>query len=506
MSHAKSNDHHIVTLTGIGKTFGGVRVLGGVDFSVGPGQVHGLVGENGAGKSTLMKILSGVYPVEEGTLLMDGESRSFSSPEDAQRRGIGMVFQEFSLVPTLSVAENVMLHQEPRTVLGLIDERATVSAAQALFAEMDVDIDVRKRMSDFGPAQWQLTEIAKSLAREVRLLILDEPTSSLTRSESVILFDLISRLTARGIGIVYISHRMEEILQVCDHVTVLRDGQLVLSSPAAELTVQDIVVAVVGRASEDHFEWRPRARPVGPVLLQIENVSTAALTEVTVSVRESEVVGLVGLVGSGRSELLRAVFGVDRKDSGTVSISGEMVAINNPRDAVRAGIALIPEDRRVEGLVLQHSVTSNIILTLYGALTRWIFVRNSAARATVAKLAKSVGIRAPSFEVPMFQLSGGNQQKAVIAKWLGTHPRVLLMDEPTAGIDIGAKGEVVEVVRSLAEQGNAILIVSSDLPELLAVSDRVLIMRAGRIEESHERSALVDDAHLQRLIQGAGHA
>jgi len=494
----------LIAAIGVGKRFNGVRVLGDVDFAVEPGQVHGLVGENGAGKSTLMKLLSGVYPVEDGRIEVRGVPTRFDSPAAAQAAGIGMVFQEFSLVGTMSVAQNVMLRNEPRTALGFIDDRAVMQRSREVMEQMGVEIDVTALMGAFGPAIWQLTEIAKWVARDVGVLILDEPTASLTRTESDLLFALISRLTAAGIGIVYISHRMEEILQVCDRVTVLRDGALVLTAEVDQLTVETMVAAIVGEGSSATLHRRRAAAvELGPVLLELEQLRAPGVHGIDLSVRAGEVVGVAGLVGSGRTELLDAVFGLSRATSGRIAVGGETVSISRPSDAIRAGIALIPEDRRRQGLVLAHDVRSNLLLTLLRRFTRAGWIDDRAATEAAFGMASALSIKAPSITAPIATLSGGNQQKAVIGKWLGTDPRVLLLDEPTAGIDIGAKGEIVDIVRGVAADGGAVVLVSSDIPELLAVADRIIVLRDGGISHDLDRDAIDDDLHLQRILQGA---
>ena len=498
-------DHELVSLAGISHAFGGVTVLDDVDLVVHPGEVHGLVGENGAGKSTLMKILNGVHSVQHGQIQIDGTNVRFGSPADARRAGIGMVFQEFSLVPSLTVAQNVMLHAEPRTRWGLIDERRLQASARDVFARIGVDVDVTRLMSELGPAQWQLTEVAKVLAMDIKLLVLDEPTSALTRAESAALFDRIRHLSSQGIGVVYISHRMEEILSICDRVTVLRDGKRVMCRPAADLTVESMIEAIVGRASAA-LEFRGSTARTTTERLSVTNLTTPRLRDVSFTLCAGEVVGLVGLVGSGRSEVLRALFGLDRRTAGEIAVDGAVQAVRSPRQATAVGLALVPEDRRREGLVLDHAVRSNVLLANYAGLQRFGLVDERPAAALVRQLTSRVGVRAASLRMPVNQLSGGNQQKTVVAKWLGRQPKVLLLDEPTAGIDIGAKAEIVELIRTLAAEGTAIIIASSDLPEVLAVSDRLMVLRDGVLCRTIERTAVRDDVHLQQIIQEANAA
>lgn len=491
----------LISLAGIRHEFSGVAVLKDVDLAVYPGQVHGLVGENGAGKSTLMKLLIGVHRLQTGTIEIDGRKVVFGSPADARASGIGMVFQEFSLVPTFTVAQNVLLHNEPRNRLGVIREGELHRRAEQLFQRMGVDIDVTQTMSELGPAQWQLTEIAKALAGDVKLLILDEPTSTLTRTESAALFALVRHLTAQGIGVVYISHRMEEILAICDQVTVLRDGSRVLSEPASALTVETMIEAIVGRAATKALAFQGNDSAVGPERLGVSGLRAGRVNGVSFEVAAGEVLGIVGLVGSGRSEVLRAIFGLDRRTAGEVRIDGEPRAVRRPSEAMRAGIALVPEDRRREGLIVDHPIRSNILLAMYRRLHRGPVVDDHQGDRHAVDVSRRVGLRARSLRDPVRLLSGGNQQKAVVAKWLGRQPSVLLLDEPTAGIDIGAKTEIVELIRQLAAGGTSIVMVSSDLPEILAVCDRILIMRDGAVHHTMRRTDIQDDAHLQRLIQ-----
>ena len=492
------------TMRGICKSFNGVRVLDEVDFEVERGEIHALVGGNGAGKSTLMKILVGAYSRTDGTYEVDGKPADFNSVQDAREAGVGMVFQEFSLISTLSVAQNVFLTREGRGRFGLLKDREAVRRTRELFEAMEVDVDPTRSLSELPTAYWQLTEIAKALSQDAQVLILDEPTTALARSETELLFGLLRRLREQGISIVYISHRMEEVFEICDRITVLRDGRIVLSDHLDEVDMKRVINEIVGRKLEQTMEWKQRAVTHGDeVLLELQDVCGEKLDRIDLQLRRGEILGLAGLMGSGRSELIRAIFGIDPIRSGRILVEGEELSLTRPEDAIAARIALIPEDRRAQGLVLEHTVRQNFLLPLLGELTRAGIVDDAKGQRMAKSFAERLGIRMRSIDQPVRTLSGGNQQKVVIAKWLGVDPQILLMDEPTAGIDIGTKGEIVSMIRAFAEAGKAVIAVSSELPELLAVSDRVLILRDGRIERELDRGAIDSEEQLQHAIQGA---
>jgi ribose transport system ATP-binding protein len=492
-----------IRMTGICKAFDRTVVLREVDFEVRRGEVHALAGGNGAGKSTLMKILQGVHAQDAGEILIEGRPVRLGSIAAARAAGIGMVFQEFSLVPTLTVAQNVFLNAEPKRG-GLIDDRESSRRARALFADMGVTVDTDAVVGRLGTAYWQLTEIAKALAQDARVLILDEPTASLARHESEALFALIGRLKARGIAIIYISHRMDEVYRIADRITILRDGRRLFTRPLTEVTPAQVVEGIVGRKIGGELAYRARsgAHAAEP-LLEVRSLSAGPrVRNVSFSVRAGEVLGLAGLMGSGRTELARALFGVDRATSGEIWIRGRRVRIARPADAMAAGMAFIPEDRRVQGLVLDHSVRENLLLPLLPQVTRQGLVRTEAATSLSRRLIERFQVKAPHPERPVRLLSGGNQQKVVIAKWLGTEPDVLLMDEPTAGVDIGTKTEIVEMIRAFADAGKAVIVISSEYPELLAVSDTILVLREGAIAATFARAEIADEAALELAVQG----
>ena len=491
-----------VKLSGITKSFNKVQVLHGVDFELRKGEVHALLGGNGAGKSTLMKILEGVYVPDGGTIEIDGQTVDTRSVRSSQDLGVAMIFQEFSLVPTLSVAKNIFLTREPRTRFGLIDDRAGERKAAEILDEMGVDIDPRAIVGKLSTGAWQLTEIAKALSHNARILIMDEPTASLTSTETEALFGIIEQLKGRGISIIYISHRMDEIFVVADRVTVLRDGRNIATREVSDVTMEELIEMIVGKQVEQAFAWHARQvdRTVAP-LLQVEALTAPPrVRDVSLELFPGEILGIAGLMGSGRTELARALFGIDPIDSGRILIGGKPVRLRNSRGAITAGISLIPEDRRVQGLVLDHSVRNNLILPLLDTLASRGFLDDKEADARSRELVERLDIRTDSIHKRVKLLSGGNQQKVVLAKWLAAEPQILIMDEPPAGVDIGAKGDIIAMIRDLASSGKGILVISSELPELLATSDRIAIMRDGFIDRIIARSDIRDEEHLQQIL------
>ena len=495
-----------VEMRGMVKGFAGVPVLRGVDFTLAAGEVHALAGGNGAGKSTLMKILQGVYRPDAGTIRVGGREVRLTSPKEAEAAGIGMVFQEFSLVPTFTVARNIFLGREP-TRLGLIDDRAMVRRAGEILRGMGVELDPATPLHTLSTGYWQLTEIAKALALDAKVLIMDEPTASLTTTEAQALFELLERLKARGVAIVYITHRMDEIYRICDRITVLRDGGVVLADRVSELTPDQIVAAIVGRQMENALEWAVRAGAesgAGSVpLLEVRNLTaTNGITDMSFTLRPGEILGLAGLMGSGRTELARLLFGIDKPSAGQILLRGASAGITNPRIAIAKGLALVPEDRRQQGLVLEHSVRDNLLLPVLGQLGGTGLLDDRRGDDLVARIVERLRIKLNSPKRPVRLLSGGNQQKVVIGKWLGREPDVLILDEPTAGVDIGTKTEIIARIRELADLGKGVIVISSELAELLAVSDRVLVLRRGRVTADLDRREIADEESLQLAIQG----
>lgn len=493
-----------VRMRNVVKSFGPVQVLKSVDLDIYAGEVHALAGENGAGKSTLMKILQGVYPITSGSIEVDGHETIIRSANDAEDAGIGMVFQEFSLIPSMTVAQNISLNRERRSRLGLIDDRAAILEATRIFDDLGVSLDPKSNVGGLGTAYWQLVEIAKALSRNAKVLVMDEPTASLAKHEVENLFSLIERLKARGIAIVYISHRMDEIRRIADRITVLRDGRVVLSDVLGDLTPPQIIEAIIGRRLASDLVYRDRGHDAdAPIVLSATGIASEHVLEsVDMTVRAGEIVGLAGLMGSGRTEFARVLYGMDKATRGELRIDGEVVTFSNPRAAQRAGMALIPEDRREQGLVLDHSVSDNLVLPVIDTLRVGPLVSPKKARGLTQQLIREYSVKADDPNAPIRLLSGGNQQKVVVAKWINRAPRVLVMDEPTAGVDIGTKTEILELVREYATAGNSVVFISSELPELLAVSDRIVILRAGRTYREIKRAEVESEEQLQLIIQG----
>ena len=468
----------LLAVRGVGKSFLGVRVLAGVDLEVRPGEVHAVVGENGAGKSTLMKVVSGVYAPDEGTVELDGEPRAFHGPRDAQRAGIGIVHQDFTLLPERTVAENVYLGHEP-VRRGFVDRTAMLRGTAALLASIGAgSLPADARVGLLGVAQQQVVEIVKALAHDVRLLILDEPTAALAEHEVEQLYALVRRLQERRIGVLYVSHRLKEVFDLSSRITVLKDGRRVTTVDTAATGADELVRHMVGREVTHYFPERAKPEEVGPVRLVVRDGCTRKLRGVALRLRAGEVLGVGGLQGSGRSALARALFGVVPFTTGTVTVDGETLRIRSPRDAIRAGIAYVTEDRKGEGIVARQSVLDNALLA--GRAVGGSWTRRAARVTRVRELLAAVDVRSAGDAQEIRYLSGGNQQKVVLARWLALGPRILLFDEPTRGIDVGAKAAVHDLVRRLARDGAAVMMISSELPELLGMSDRIAVMRDGR--------------------------
>jgi len=478
-------------MRGISKTFPGIRALTDVSLDVAGGEVHAIVGENGAGKSTLMKILAGVYQPDEGSIELAGEAVRIADPIDARRRGIGMVYQELNLVPDLSVAENITLGGPPSR-FGFVRRKALRERAQEVLDELGARVHPDDLVGSLPVSQQQLVEIAKAYAASPSIIVLDEPTSSLSENEAQALFRVVERMKAAGIAIIYISHRLREVIELADRVTVLRDGRLVESRDAEGITAADMIRLMVGRDITDVFP--KREVPIGEVVLKVESLGRGDVFDgIDLEVRAGEIVGLAGIVGAGRTEVARAVFGLDRADRGHITVSGTRVTIRSPRDGVEAGIAYVPEDRKRDGLVPQLTVKDNVALASLGAVSNAGWVRGSAERRVATDRATELGVSPPLIDRRVDTYSGGNQQKVVFAKWLATEPRVLILDEPTRGVDVGAKADIHTIIGELAARGAAILMISSELPEVLAVSDRIYVLHEGRLSAELPRGASEQD-------------
>jgi ribose transport system ATP-binding protein len=496
-------DQPILEMKNICKAFNGITVLDNVNFSIKKGEVHALMGGNGAGKSTLMKILTGVYTADSGEIIIEGKPVSIKSFEDAKQYKISMIFQEFSLIPTLTVAQNIFLTREKKTSLGLLDDKDCEKKTEKLLEELGVDIKPSDIVQNLGVGYWQMTEIAKALSQEAKILIMDEPTSSLTKNETKVLFHFINQLKAKGYSIIYISHRMDEIFQICDRITILRDGRYITTETSSETDLDTVIQHIVGMEFDQAFEWkeRPYATDVPPTF-EVKNLSSAKVHDINLKIQPGEIVGIAGLMGSGRTELVRCLFGIDPIDSGEIYVNGKKQSIKNAKNAIDAGIALIPEDRRMQGLVLEHSVKDNLTLPILSKLKKGLFIDSKKSNEISKQFVQKLNIKTDNIFKQTNLLSGGNQQKIVLAKWLANDPTVLLLDEPTIGVDIGAKTEIIDIIRAMAESGKAILVVSSELPELLALSDRVVVMHEGSIKKELTRREIKSEEELQYAIQG----
>lgn len=471
----------LLSIQNISKAFPGVQALSDVSFDVLAGEVHALVGENGAGKSTLMKILTGVYRPDSGRILWDGQPLSLHNPADAQRKGISIIFQEFNLLPDLTVAENVLLNHEPRTRFGTIDWRAMNLRTRELLALLETDIDPERLVGSLNVAQQQIVEIVKALAFEARLVIMDEPTAALNTTEVDHLFSVIERLKAHGTAVIFISHRLDEILHISQRVTVMKDGCVVATEPTAGQTKENIVSQMVGRDLSDIFPPRCIRHSDQP-LLEVRGLSTReSLSDVSFTLYPGEIVGFAGLEGQGQREVARALFGIEPISHGTILINGAPVRLKNPRSAIEAGVAFISDDRKEEGLALRLAVRDNVALPNLDRFSRMGAVQPQRELSAVSQIVELMRVRTPSLEQEVRFLSGGNQQKTVLAKWLIGDPRILIFVEPTRGIDIGAKFEIYQLMHELVQKGTGILMVSSELLELIGMSSRILVMHKGTI-------------------------
>jgi len=478
----------------IERSFPGVRALSGVSFEVAPGEVHALLGENGAGKSTLIKIISGVYQPDAGTIHVDGRPLRFESPDDARRAGIATIYQELLLFRDLSVAENIFMGHAPRSRGGWLDWTAMAAKTEALLASLEItDLRPGQIVGSLSVGNRQRVEILRALSQDAQLLIMDEPTAALTEYDVTRLFDLVRRLKSRGVGIIYISHRMDEIFQLADRVTVLRDGAHVGTRKVAETSSGELVQMMVGRRIESLF---PKVEvPIGKPVLEVRDLVRRPLTKgVSLTVRAGEIVGLAGLVGSGRSELAQTIFGATPAESGQILLSGKQVAVRSPGAARALGIAYVPEDRATQGLVRPMTVRENFSLASLAKVARFGFIDSAAETRLAEAGVNRFRVRAGSLDQVVGRLSGGNQQKIVLGKWLANQPKLLILDEPTRGIDVGAKAEIHRLMCELAAQGLAILMISSELPEVLGMSDRVLVMREGRLVAEFARADATPEA------------
>ncbi len=488
-------------MTGISKVFGGIRALDAVSFSVKAGEVHALVGENGAGKSTLMKILAGAHQATTGEIHVGGDPAVIPSPHASRALGIGIIYQELALAPELTVAENIFLGELP----GFVNARALRARAAKLLDDLGFAIDPGAIVATLPLAFQQAVEIAKAMSRQVRILILDEPTAVLAPPEVERLLAVVQELSRRGVSVVYISHRLDEIFRIANQITVLKDGRTVGTYPAAGMDEARLISLMVGREATQLFPKVERIR--GGELLRVEGLSASGLVkQVSFSLHQGEVLGIAGLVGSGRTEVARAIFGADRAETGTISMDGSRVSIRSPRQGVASGIGLVPEDRKGQGLVLAMPIRQNVTLTSLQRFTNWLgVVRRRAERASVDNVAKRTTIRARNLDLPVSSLSGGNQQKVVLAKWLDAGCKVVILDEPTRGVDVGARSEIYQLIENLAANGLGVIVISSDMLEVIGASDRILVMSGGRISGELAREEFSEARIMQLALRSAAH-
>ena len=470
---------NLIQMEHIHKYFPGVHALNDVHLSVKAGEVHALIGENGAGKSTLMKVLNGIYKKDGGRILYKGKEVELDGPETAQALGIGMIHQELNLMPHLTVAQNIFIGREPMRLGLFIDAAKANAEAQKLLDSLNIRIDATALVSSLSVAKQQLVEIAKALSYDSELLVMDEPTAALTESEIVELFKFIRQLKAKGHGIIYISHRLEELWEISDRVTVMRDGQYVDTVNTADVTKEDIINMMVGRVIYEDPKQKSNVSPDAPVVLEARHLVAKNVKDVSFTLRKGEILGFAGLMGAGRTETVRALFGADPLESGEVYLHGKKVEIRSPSDAVKHGIGYLSEDRKAFGLAIGLSVRENTVMAYLEKFTKGLFVNDRQVDKTTNQYVDQIGIKTPSNRQLIKNLSGGNQQKVVIAKWLVRDCQVLIFDEPTRGIDVGAKSEIYKLMNQLAAQGKAIIMISSELPELLRMSDRILVMSEG---------------------------
>ena len=500
----------LLRMAGIAKRFPGVKALDDVDLEVEQGEVHGLLGENGAGKSTLLKILAGAQQPDAGTIEFEGATVVLPTPRAAQDLGIVTIYQEFNLLPEMTVAENIFLGREP--IAGpFVNWPELRRRTEELGQRYGLDLPAGQRVKELSVAQQQMVEIARALSMRSRLIVMDEPTSALSERETRRLFAIVRELKRAGISTIFVTHRLPEVMQICDRVTVLRDGKPSGKAAIADIGIDDIIRMMVGRTGTELFKQLPDRSP-GPPVLKVAGLTASGaandpravvLRDVSFELKRGEILGIAGLVGSGRTELARAIFGADPIVAGAVSLDGRVLRIRGPQDAIEAGIGLVPEDRKQQALFLDLAVRENLSITALSRFVRYGFVRSREERSIVEQYRKALNIRMASSEQKVRNLSGGNQQKVVLARWLALKPRVLIVDEPTRGIDVGAKAEVHQLLHDLAISGIGIIAISSELPEVMAISDRILIMRAGRLAGEIARKDASEERLMQLMAMGA---
>ncbi len=494
----------LLQMSGIDKSFGGTAALRSAELTIGRGEVHAVIGQNGAGKSTLIKILTGVYTRDGGTITFDGKPVHFHYPREAQAAGISTIYQELNLIPLRTVTENICLGYEPRK-WGMIDWRLANKHARELLARFDIDIDVTRPLGEYNTAIQQLVAIARAVSLDAKLVIMDEPTSSLDDREIAILFGVIRELNKSGVSVLYVSHFLDELFQICDQVTVMRDGQTVAQREISDTNKLNLIADMLGRDPEEiraagMTDFSAAQAKTGDVLLEAKNVATGTrLRDFTMRVHSGEIVGLGGLLGSGRTEAARALFGVDDVTAGAVKIDGKQGAPANPRAAIGQGLSYLSEDRKAEGIIPHMSVRENVTLALLPRITKHGQVETKKERELVERFVKSLGIKASSIDQPIRELSGGNQQKVLLARWLATEPRILILDEPTRGVDVGAKLEIQQIIRGYVEQGIGVVLISSEFEELVEGADRIVVLQDGHSVSELRNPGVTENALVKAI-------
>ncbi len=489
----KEKQDIILSIKSVSKEFPGVKALDEVSFDIKRGTVHGLVGENGAGKSTLMKILSGVYKKDSGEIVFDNQRIDHTTPHQSMELGLSIIYQELNLVNTMTVGENIFLGRF-KELKGMTN---THRRAEELLKSISCDIDTHTYVKDLSVSKKQMVEIAKALSFDSKLIIMDEPSSSLTNDEMKELVKIIHHLKEQGISIIYISHKLDEIFDFCDTVTILRDGKVIDTKDIKEIDRNEMIAKMVGRSIENEFPKRPEC--VGETLMEVKGLNTNKLKNISFQLKKGEILGMVGLVGSGRTEIVRAIFGADKVKSMEVFIEGKKVKIKSPKDAIKEGIALVPEDRKIQGLILPFSVESNISMAKLRDITNFIFLDKSQEKDIANKQVEALAVKTPSIKTKMKNLSGGNQQKCVVGRWLEMNPKILILDEPTRGIDVGAKYEIYLLMKQIVESGGSIILISSELPEVLNMSNRIMTICDGRITGEYNP----ETETVQKIMTGA---
>jgi ribose transport system ATP-binding protein len=489
----------VIEMKGISKSFSGNKVLDQVDFQLLPGEIHALMGENGAGKSTLIKILTGIYERDAGKVFIKGKEVQFKNPKEAEQFGIAVIHQELNIIPYLTVYENMFLGKE-LTVgrLGITKDKEMKRKTKEYLNRLGIEIDPNMEAGNLSVGQQQMIEIARAVAADTEVLIMDEPTAALTEREIEALFKVISSLKKQGVGIVYVSHRMEEIFQICDQISVLRDGQFIGTKEVAKTNFDEIVKLMVGRQLGERFPERDTK--IGQERFKVENLtSKGSFENIRFSVHQGEIVGVAGLMGAGRSEIMQAIFGYRKMDGGKVFIDGKEMTIKSPYDAIKAGIAFVTEDRKSQGLILELSVRENLSITTLDKISKNSLISSKTEISLADEMIEKLHVKTSGREISVKSLSGGNQQKIVIGKWLGIHPKILILDEPTRGVDVGAKKEIYQLMNDLTKQGVSIIMVSSELPEILGMSDRILVIHEGKLAAELDKS----EANQENIMQSA---